>query len=142
MSVNILLVWRLLSTFVSFPCSQETFRQLRQIFVLPGHLPSTLPTFGAARRPSINFRHLSLWPENHPSTSVRFLCCRETFSKLPYTLHETRIPSVKFLCSRKIFRQFPATFRVASRPRVRDRARDKFGKFTKFDGSSHRCTEI
>ena len=66
-----------------------------------------------ARRPSFKFRHLSVQPEDLLSTSVNFLCGRETSRKLPSYLGAVGRPSVnfrQFLCGwdrsgQKRFRQ-------------------------------------
>ena len=57
----------LLLSFVNFRCCLVTFRQI-------------LSTFLVAGRPSFNFCHLSLRPEDLLSN---YLCCWETFRQLP-----------------------------------------------------------
>ena len=98
-----------------------------------------------ATRPSVIFHQLSVRPEDLPTTSVNFPCCRETFCQIHeisvctgYLLSTStnilygrvtfrqlltnfcaaRRPSVKFLCRWETFRELPIPFREAGRPSV------------------------
>ena len=78
---------------VNFLCRWETFRQLSsnllaagtpfgnfgQLFVWPGDLGQLQSTFHAARRPSINFRQLSMRMGDLHLTSVIVPCSLESF---------------------------------------------------------------
>lgn len=114
------------STSVHCTCGQDTVHQLISIF-------------HAAWRPSGNYRQLSVWPEDLPSTfrvawrsSVNFPFVLETFHLFSSILCTAGRPvifcqlsvrsgdlnstSVHILCSLETFRQIRSTFRSARRP--------------------------
>ena len=124
---------RLLSTFVSFPCGRETFRQL------PSILGPTFVNFQFGRE---NFRKFSLNFHAARIPSVNFPCIRKTFCQLPLTFREAVSPvnfslswcglenfrelpsssvrqrdlsstSVNFPCDQETFRQLPSTFHAS-----------------------------
>ena len=103
----------LLATAINFPCGCRTFHHHS---VLPVDLWSTsvnfLATFRqlpapvrAAKKPSINFRQLSVRLRDLPSASVNLPCCCGTFHQLPSTFCSAAGPSINF-------RQLLSTFRA------------------------------
>ena len=78
--------------FSQFTCSQETFVNFRQLSVQPEDLPSN---FQAAKRPSVSFHKLFVSPGD--------------FCQLPSTFRQAGRPSVNFPCSWKIFCELSST---------------------------------
>ena len=106
------------STFLATGTFSVNFRQLSvnflQLYVRPGELPKM---FYAAGKRSDNFRQFSVQSVNLSSTSVNFLCGRETFCQIPSILCATGVLpiSVNFPYGLETFRQLPSTFHASGR---------------------------
>lgn len=124
-------------TFCQFPsnvCVQKIFLQLMSNFLQPEDSPSNLC---AAPRPSVNFRHFSLQPEDlpptpstfcvdgrcyinlrkhfvrpeyFPSTSVNFPCRHKTFCQHSARPRDFPSTSVRFPCSWVTFQLISVNF--------------------------------
>ena len=117
---------------INFACSRETFRQFplsflvagrnsmnfRQLSVLPEDL---LSTFHVALRPSANFRNLFVWLGDLLWTFANFCMARRPsfkFRHLSVQPGDLSFTSVNFLCGHETSRKLPSYLGAVGRPFV------------------------